>query len=253
MTTLKKTKLPKKKKMAADCGPVGPGPAKYLLPPMVGYENHAVNRWRGPAFSFRTAGVSSVLDELEQTPGPIYNVSGLTRFGKIKSHGFKIKSKGHAKTTNENPGPGEYSPERPSIMIDFRQPGYSIAGRHVLKQKQVTPGPNQYIVPDCLGQYVPHLASPPSFSIYGRHQFEHTEKTPGPGDYLLPDTQVYKYRSPRPIMPTKAKEVATVKSPGPTEYCVDFKPVCKSPPAYTFGIRPPRCKGVFATPLDNLI
>lgn len=67
----------------------GPGPAKYLLPSLIGYPDHAPNKHRNPQYSMRarTAVVT------KPTGGGIYNVDNVTRNGKTTTPAYSIRSR----------------------------------------------------------------------------------------------------------------------------------------------------------------
>lgn len=66
----------------------GPGPGKYLLPPVVGYPNHDVRKQRYPQYSIgKRLGFSSK----DISPGPSYKVDKLTNYGKVSVPAYSIK------------------------------------------------------------------------------------------------------------------------------------------------------------------
>lgn len=69
---------------------VGPGPAAYMLPSTIG----------GPAFSIRKRVDVKIRSD---TPGPIYNVRGLNRFGTNScATGYSINSRSELKSNLKN-------------------------------------------------------------------------------------------------------------------------------------------------------
>ncbi|CAB0017385.1 unnamed protein product, partial [Nesidiocoris tenuis] len=59
-----------------------PGPNIYKLPPVLGYPDHDVTRYRNPAYS---VGHRAPTKKGTTTPGPVYNPTNCTRFGPISS------------------------------------------------------------------------------------------------------------------------------------------------------------------------
>lgn len=69
---------------------VGPGPAKYLLPPTVGYDHHAPNKYRNPQYSIRGR---HGLDPKDIGPGMKYNIENMTQYGRASSPEYSIRSR----------------------------------------------------------------------------------------------------------------------------------------------------------------
>lgn len=69
---------------------LGPGPAKYLLPSTVGYEHHAVNKYRNPQYTMRAR---YGFNPKVFGPGAKYNVENMTRYGKASPPAYSIYSR----------------------------------------------------------------------------------------------------------------------------------------------------------------
>ncbi|KAF5269824.1 hypothetical protein FQR65_LT05870 [Abscondita terminalis] len=99
-----------------------PGPGTYTLPPVVGYRSHDLTKTRLPSY---TMGYRVSPPKGQATPGPIYDVSCVTRYG---------------------PGPGAYALP-PLVGYHFhdqtktRQPMYTMGTRRPVPQPMLTPGP----------------------------------------------------------------------------------------------------------------
>lgn len=65
----------------------GPGPGAYKLPALTGYDNHDVSRYRNPQYSM---GLKLDAKRRRAGPGPEYDVSGMTRFGKASPPAYSL-------------------------------------------------------------------------------------------------------------------------------------------------------------------
>lgn len=69
---------------------VGPGPAKYLLPPTVGYEHHAPNKHRNPQYSIRGRHGMAARNV---GPGTKYNIENMTQYGRSSSPAYSLHAR----------------------------------------------------------------------------------------------------------------------------------------------------------------
>lgn len=68
----------------------GPGPGKYMLPPVIGYKSHDISKYRNPQYSM---GIK-VLDQIKPFgPGPRYDVHYMTPYGKASPPAYSMKSR----------------------------------------------------------------------------------------------------------------------------------------------------------------
>lgn len=61
-----------------------------MLPPTVGYANHAVNKYRNPQYTMR--GRYDMLSKAAG-PGAKYNIANMTEHGKVSPPAFSIYSR----------------------------------------------------------------------------------------------------------------------------------------------------------------
>ncbi|XP_022911761.1 ciliary microtubule associated protein 1A-like [Onthophagus taurus] len=212
---------------------IGPGPGAYMLPPTVGYPHHDASRYRNPEYSMgiRLGGNKQAIG-----PGPKYEISKVTKYGKITdpaySIGMKLKTQGAFKP----PGPGAYSPELCPRMKEPRPPAYSIAARTKGFQPFNTPGANQYPLPSTLGPKVPNLRASAAYTIAGKFGFKGSEQSPGPARYGETRATIYKPAPPRYTMGVKTQAVVKPCGPGPAAYLPKLGR-CTLAPGFSFGHR----------------
>lgn len=94
-----------------------PGPAAYGYQTTVGRKNRMPTIPNEPAFT-----VKPRLDVNHETesPGPVYNLARLTRWGRADGPKFSIGMKLGELSASDSPGPAAYKPEtgqRPKIKI----------------------------------------------------------------------------------------------------------------------------------------
>lgn len=58
------------------------------------------------------------------------------------------------------PGPGTYSPQLPKPT-----PAYSMRSRQGIPIKNITPGPDRYLLPTTIGPKVPDLVANPGYTM----------------------------------------------------------------------------------------
>ncbi|KAK6626833.1 hypothetical protein RUM43_003343 [Polyplax serrata] len=181
------------------------------------------------------------------TPGPSdYSTSCLTRFGKLSSPAYSIKSKGYDKQTRSlTPSPLDYQSISPKVKTT-KSYSFGFGNRTAFTVKSDTPPPNTYSVPTTIGNNVPDKKKiGRAFSMQGRRK--HTtdgSTTPGPGAYETVSVDVYKRKEPS--VPFTGRRQAPFRPvdfhlPGPSEYntlnCKIEKVKGTCAPRAPFGIR----------------
>uniref|UniRef100_A0A3P9NZV2 Outer dense fiber of sperm tails 3-like 2a n=1 Tax=Poecilia reticulata TaxID=8081 RepID=A0A3P9NZV2_POERE len=227
----------------------GPGPARYALPPTVGYINHDFTKPSSPAYSFH--GRMST-----QNLTTNLMIKLLTRFGRTETPSYSMSGRGRRIGKRDEPfqtpGPGAYSPERaPPLNAHRRPPSYTISERTKYRSMDPVPAPNSYTLPGLLGPQVPHKLASASYSFSGRRTAgapsEDLSKTPGPGQYRSTDPDVYRQRQPSFTMQRRTKRLSySSAAPGPGTYSPEktYGHLHKSP-SFSMGIR----HSEFVTPL----
>ncbi|XP_063058111.1 outer dense fiber protein 3-like protein 2b [Engraulis encrasicolus] len=233
----------------------GPGPARYALPPTIGFMRHDVTKPTSPAFTFHGR-MSDHLYSIDSSPGPQYFVDAkITRFGRDGTPAYSMLGRMRKTGVIRTPGPGAYSPEKAlPNSTQRRPPSYSIGARTLYRSLDTVPAPNKYTLPAVMGAHVPTKAASASFSISGRCRSgtgsEEFSKTPGPGRYNSTDPNVYLHKQPAFSMLGRHRhgfpaDSSTLK-PGPGSHNPE-KVVAHKPraPAFSLGIR----HSEFITPL----
>ncbi|XP_057652583.1 outer dense fiber protein 3-like [Diorhabda carinulata] len=209
---------------------IGPGPGKYKLPPVVGYEKHDISKYRNPCYSI---GLKLPSGQKYIGPGPAYGIQNMTRCGKASPPAYSMKSRPKDLTMFRPPGPGTYAPELVPRMNQPRPPMYSLSFRYPQIIPSATPGPDKYDVPSTIGPKVPDKFSSAAYSMSFKHFLRDFDKSPGPAKYTGVETSVFKTKppvytlSPR-IFPPDRKSAA----PGPI-----YLPKLPKKPGYSFGLR----------------
>ncbi|KAJ8968728.1 hypothetical protein NQ317_005249 [Molorchus minor] len=206
---------------------VGPGPGKYLLPPLTGYRDHDCSRFRNPQYSIgmRAAGLRKA-----NIPGPQYDVRNMTPYGKVSPPAYSLKVRPKPLTAFKVPGPGTYKNE---LVPGRKGPAYSITFRHPPIKGMQTPGPNVYQLPTTIGPKVPDIHANPGYSLSYKHYLNPKNVSPGPAKYGGTNTNVYKYRSPNyTVSPRVFPPGCKMAGPGPI-----YNPKLPEKPGYSFGIR----------------
>ncbi|CAG9766188.1 unnamed protein product [Ceutorhynchus assimilis] len=209
---------------------IGPGPGKYLLPPVVGYDQHDFTKYRNPQYSM---GVKLQSLRKQLGPGPKYPVEHMTRYGKASPPAYSIKSRQKPLVPFQVPGPGTYAPEKAPRMKEPRPPAYSISHRFPGFRPYVTPGPDKYEVPSTLGPKVPDKHANAAYSMSFRQKLNLKEKSPGPAQYNMANTDRYKNKAPDySISPRVYPPQGKSPAPGPI-----YLPKLPQKPGYSFGLR----------------
>jgi hypothetical protein len=75
----------------------GPGPGKYLLPPLVGYKDHDPSKYRNPQYSM---GHKLGLARKDIGPGPKYHTENMTTYGKAHPPAYSLASRPNELSTS---------------------------------------------------------------------------------------------------------------------------------------------------------
>lgn len=69
---------------------LGPGPGKYMLPPVIGFNSHDVSKYRNPQYS-----MGITLQDLRKPigPGPRYDIQNMTPYGRTSPPAYSMKSR----------------------------------------------------------------------------------------------------------------------------------------------------------------
>ncbi|KAF3701039.1 Outer dense fiber protein 3-like protein 2 [Channa argus] len=234
----------------------GPGPARYALPPTVGYINHDFTKPSSPAYSFHSR-LSSAMVAVDSSPGPRYHIdANVTRFGRMEMPSYSIAGRGRFTESKgglfQTPGPGAYSPEKASpLNAHHRPPSYTIGSRTRYRSVDAVPAPNSYSLPNLLGCQVPNKPSSASYSFAGRRKVgapsEDLSMSPGPAKYSSTSPDIYRQRQPSFSMQTRTKRPNySSANPGPGSYSPEkYYLHLPKPPSFTLGVR----HSEFVTPL----
>lgn len=147
----------------------GPGP-QYKLPSLTGYKRHDPQSSHPKAPAWSIPGRYPERNVMNDTPGPIYDVS--------RNHegGVTIKSRLPSLRPGSAPGPGAYAPEHSGPSARSTAPSYSMSGRHPKGVESQGPGPGAYSP----GRYSDDVRGA---TITGRHETGTEEQSPGPAAY----------------------------------------------------------------------
>ncbi|XP_030748201.1 outer dense fiber protein 3-like [Sitophilus oryzae] len=209
---------------------IGPGPGKYMLPPVVGYEHHDFTKHRNPQYSM---GLKLGSTSKAMGPGPKYPIEKMTRYGKASPPAYSIKSRQRTISRFQTPGPGTYAPEKAPRTKEPRPPAYSMASRHQGFKPYLTPGPDKYEVPSTLGPKVPDKPANAAYSMSFRQKVLGQERSPGPAKYNSAKTELYKNKAPTYSMsPRVYPPLDKNQTPGPI-----YLPKLPKKPGYSFGLR----------------
>lgn len=204
----------------------GPSPSKYLLPPIVGYQNHDVRLERKPAYTF---GVRTSNKEIDVGPGPAkYLLTDVSRYGKSMQIAHHFGKRYRQKEISDTPASNAYR-----LPDARRYPMYSFGSRWISEVgSNGNPSPAHYVLPRSICGDDMTLKRAPIYSISGRQPIQISQSFgPGPAAYL-------------PILDKCKKILPTIKSryehdlssdtPAPNAYS---SPDFRKYPAYSFGIR----------------
>lgn len=216
----------------------GPGPAKYMLPPTLGYDPHDARRWRAPAYSLAKRlgdngpGICS--------PGPVHGIEhDMVRTGKVHNPTYVMGQRLDHGVMFRSPAPGTYSPEKYPVPHQRWAPCYSMAKRTQMRRKDVGPGPSAYTVPGMIGCSIPHTKANPCYTMrpqtyIGGFAVDYA-KTPGPAKYDPADPGLVRNRGPQYTMrPLTRSDWEDRNKPGPGAYSPDVR---SGAPQYSMGIK----------------
>jgi len=221
-----------------------PGPS-YALPSLTGKLTHDYRSTKpiAPSYSFGSRRGKFVDD---CSPGPAYfPLTDTTRNGKDGTPKYSLYGRPRTATLFNNPGPGEYQPERSCrTSVSPNAAAYSFGLRTRSRSCDNTPAPNNYTMPGMVGKTVmSSKKQAPSYSLSGRMNIgsftEDMQKAPGPGTYNIVDPSRYKNKNPsysmtsRNVIPGDA-----TRKPGPGAYRPEKVWLHKNQnPQFSFGIR----------------
>lgn len=229
---------------------IGPGPAKYILPPLVGYPNHCITKERLPAWTIpgrRNAGYCT------DGPGAAkYMLEFKARNGGYM--GYMFPQLDNCKGMGPGPKymlPTFIGPDRTRVWKE-RSLEFTMGARLCDRYETLGPGPAKYLLPDTIGLAMCKNLWPggrgPQWSLGIMLKDLQCSTSPGPAKYF-------------PTLENKCKILTTMKgpyvntivctSPGPSKYSlVDYKPG-KRPPIYSMGARLCGVAPPFIVPADN--
>ncbi|XP_019875213.1 outer dense fiber protein 3 [Aethina tumida] len=208
----------------------GPGPAAYKLPSLIGRQNHDCSKFCSPAYSMGLK-TSSTLSSVG--PGPKYNLTDLTTYGKATPPMFSMKSRHPELFKHRTPGPGAYKPELVKPMNSKRAPCYSMFSRYPPIRADPTPAPNNYELPTTVGPKVPDKHATAAYSMSFRHTIQVDQQSPGPAAYASCSSNLHRQKWPSYSMATRAyPPLGQASGPGPI-----YKPKFPEKSGYSFGLR----------------
>lgn len=205
-----------------------------MLPTATGFNEHDPTLTRWPAFSL---GCRTIDLSLGKTVGPgpgAYDVREHTRYGQALSRSAPLSHKIEPLKAIKVPGPNAYLPnDYASIPLP---PAFSFGCKTDKTGKyKKSPGPNQYLIPTCIGPNVPDKETAGAFSVLSRNIFYPKDYSPGPGKYKLPEIQIYKQDVPQFSIKGRHIRTRDSKIPGPKYYPLyDTK---HEPPKFCFGVK----------------
>lgn len=207
----------------------GPSPSKYLLPPVVGYQNHDVRLERKPAYTF---GVRASTQDIDVGPGPAkYLLTDVTRYGKSMQIAHKFGSRYSHKVITDTPAPNAY------ILPDTkRYPMYSIGSRWSSEvDSNGNPSPAHYQLPSSIRGDDFTLKRAPIYSISNHRPNPSMQSFgPGPAAYLPNLETCIKLL---PTLKFRTKHEISSDTPAPNHYFLqNFKPGIRRP-SYIIGRR----------------
>jgi len=164
----------------------GPGPGRYNLSSLCGFDKHCSTRLRHPAYSL---GARRKPITKDCSPGPVYAVvSGITRNGVADPYAPSLGYRHKILAGMRVPGPGAYAPENAHPQGERRAPIYSMGIVTKAVKGDVNPPPNNYTLPPIFGRS-PCKNSAPAYSMSARAEVgsfkEDLAKTPGPAAHSV--------------------------------------------------------------------
>lgn len=181
-------------------------------------------------------------------PGPGgYDIREFTRYGQAVSRSAPLGHKIEPLTPVKVPGPNVYLPNDyasipppPAFSFGFK--------RSEIGKSKKSPGPNQYLIPTCIGPHVPDKEAAGAFSVLSRNFIYLKDPSPGPGKYKLPEIHVYKKDVPEFSIRSRNIKIKDSKVPGPKYYPIYNAK--NEPPKFSFGVKQSDELREFYTPED---
>lgn len=205
----------------------GPGPAQYSLPSHTGSTNLDVRKRFPPSYTMRPQ-LTTIGSVRSPGPGKYLVPKAQYRDGTFPGPEYTLRIKPVDLKTAPTPGPGKYGAMDPTVTTEQRAPEYTMRPALVpVGSKLKTPGPNQYKLPNLLGDNVifsgpkSRFASSESWSMTGRSDVgsfaEVLSKTPGPGRYAPENVfQNVKPMAPHYTMRARTYQpTSSMTTPGP--------------------------------------
>lgn len=228
-----------------------PGPAHYKLPPLVGHNDHAPNKVRGPS---KTIARRLSVDYVNRTtPGPKYDIKhGFNNRGMQPNYGFQLSGRLPDIKKYQTPAPNHYPMDRLIVPPHHRTgPAYSLGRAHKPpRQLEPIPGP-KYNIPGTVGANLPNYPTQRMCSLKGRGEFQlanNTSQYPGPGHYPINDR--HQYKSTAAPMLCRIETKRRDSGPGPGS-AYDSGLIHKRDPSFYMGTRHSKFKSEFMTDKDR--
>lgn len=181
-------------------------------------------------------------------PGPgAYDIREHTRYGPAISHSAPLSHKIEPLTPVKVPGPNTYLPNDYACIPPPPAFSFGFKRGEIGKRKKL-PGPNQYLIPTCIGPNVPDKEAAGAFSVLSRNFFYPKDYSPGPGKYKLPEIHVYKKDVPEFSIKSRNIKTKESKVPGPK-----YNPLYNTknePPKFSFGVKQSEDMREYYTPED---
>ncbi|GBP54495.1 Outer dense fiber protein 3-like protein 2 [Eumeta japonica] len=188
----------------------GPGPAAYQLPSTVGFDRHDPSRPRNPSYSLY--GRRTRQGPGAASPGPVYNLSYLTRRGVCRTPSWTLAGRFPARGVDATPGPATYRPECCPTK-EYLRPCYSLYRRlDGYRPRRPGPGPAGYSL-----KFGPSM---PAFSFGARLAgYQMSSSSPGPATYYPKNPNFQKYSTPEFSLQARGGPQRKVdRTPGPAAY-----------------------------------
>jgi len=228
----------------------GPGPAGYLLPPLVGRPKHALTHRINPEYTL----AKRLFNNLYLLgPGPAYGIPyGLKANGKFIGFEYTMRAKFPIiDKTNFVPPPNKYGPTKPEIYSP-KAPAFFFGQRTPVFSKIIGPGP-KYMLPRAIGPRIPDKLAAAECTLKGsRMPADKPPFSPGP---------IYDIGKPELIKPKPAAFTMRIKWPlkveeylaGPASYLAQLPECpCKVPPkGWHMGVRYNDFTGILRTNCDK--
>ncbi|XP_053670443.1 outer dense fiber protein 3-like protein 2 [Anopheles nili] len=223
----------------------GPGPAAYMLPTEVGYNQHDPRKDRKPMYTMRPP---AKLNYQTLGPGPAtYDLKKQTRIGGPRDPIYSLAARLKEMKQEQIPGPGAHNNHIVPTMKCKRPPMYSFGQRLDVANKDVSPAANRY---DGLVYMIRPKA--PCYSMRGPTKQIHALEGPGPAGYGPTSRNVTHKRSPNySLRGGHPCFTERTPHPGPNRYGLMNLRMDTTAPNYSFGIKHPDWKDPMIIPGDN--